>query len=79
MSAANGDFAICTQPRMIAASAMIWGSSHQPPRSSSLKRVTPKAMLISASPTVSIGWEATSDPACSAFCSRNSGNGTVIL
>jgi hypothetical protein len=29
-------------------------------------------MLISASPTVSIGWEATSDPACSAFCNRNS-------
>jgi hypothetical protein len=34
--------------------------------------VTPNAELISASPRVSGGWTATSDPACRAFCSRNS-------
>ena len=30
VSAASGDFAICTQPTMIAPSAMISGTSHQP-------------------------------------------------
>lgn len=36
VSAASGDFAICTQPTMIAPSAMISGISHQPMRSCSL-------------------------------------------
>ena len=36
LSAASGDFAICTQPTMIAPSAMISGTSHQPTRSCSL-------------------------------------------
>src|SRR5580704_14095810 len=34
--------------------------------------VTPYAELINASPRVSGGWTATSEPACRAFCSRNS-------
>jgi hypothetical protein len=41
VSAASGDFAICTQPTMIAPSAMICGTSHQPSRRVSLKSVTP--------------------------------------
>jgi hypothetical protein len=36
VSAASGDFAICTQPTMIAPSAMISGTSHQPMRNCSL-------------------------------------------
>ena len=40
-SEASGDFAIWTQPTMIAASAMICGTSHQPTRRVSAKSVTP--------------------------------------
>jgi hypothetical protein len=41
-------------------------------RTSSPNTVTPNETLISASPRVSGGWAATSEPACRLFCSRNS-------
>ena len=61
------------QPMAIAITATIWTTSSQPPVcTSSPKTVTPKQALISASPRVSGGWTATSEPACRPFCSRNS-------
>jgi hypothetical protein len=61
------------QPMVIAITATISITSSQPSvRTFSPKTVTPKQALISASPRVSGGWTATSEPACRAFCSRNS-------
>jgi hypothetical protein len=61
------------QPTAIAITAAISITSSQPPVcTSSPKTNTPKKALISASPRVSGGWTATSEPACRPFCSRNS-------
>ena len=61
------------QPMVTAITATISiTSSHPPVRTSSPKTNTPKQALISASPRVSGGWTATSEPACRPFCSRNS-------
>jgi len=61
------------QPKAMANTAAISMTSSQPPVfTSSPRTVTPKQALISASPRVSGGWTATSEPACRPFCSRNS-------
>ena len=61
------------QPTAMASTATISMASSPPPVFTfSPRTVTPKQALMIASPRVSGGWTATSEPACRAFCSRNS-------